>query len=161
MKKGANGIKLCFLRYAHVAPNMHANAKAMAKPVGPHQRPPTLISFMSPMPIGLSEPGFRRANILSNKRPVTAANIYPNAMPIAPDSIFTGHGKNVVIITPIISNGNRYPSGIIRRRRSVFAILYESANAVRIKTAKKDQNMYKNIISPLRFESVMCYYIIS
>ena len=52
-KNGANGINCCFFCLAHIVPNMHAKISAIAKPVVPNHNPPTLISFISPIPMGL------------------------------------------------------------------------------------------------------------
>ena len=155
MKNGPNGINFCFLRYAHAAPNIHARTSAIANPVGPHHSPPTAINFISPIPIGESAFGLRCVMILSKINPTAVAIMYPNAMPTTPVWMPIGHGKNVVTIMPIIINGKRYPSGIIRRRISVADILYPRYNANNNKITKNNQNIYKNIFSSLRFESVL------
>lgn len=155
MKNGANGINFSFFLNAHIAPKMHAATKAIASPVGPHHNPPTAISFISPIPIGVSAFGLRRNNILSNTSPTTAASMYPNVIPTTPVLMLIGHGKKLITKAPIINNGNKYASGIIRRFMSVFAIFQPRYSAVRIKIAKKAQNIYKNIFSSLRFESVL------
>ncbi len=124
-KNGANGINFSFFQNPHAAPKRHANTSAMAKPVGPHHSPPTEINFISPIPIGLSDFGLRRCKILSKTSPTIADIRYPNVIPMTAALVFTGHaGKNVTKIAPIISNGNKYASGIIRRRISVFAIFH-------------------------------------
>ena len=56
-KNGANGMYFCFLVRAHMAPVMHAIISVIAKPFTPNHNPPTPISFMSPIPIGLIASG--------------------------------------------------------------------------------------------------------
>ncbi len=155
MKNGANGINRSLFLNDHIAPNRHANISAIARPVGPHQRPPVAISFMSPIPIGLSAFGFFRSNILSKTIPIMVDIRYPNAIPMTPVFIPMGHGKNAVIMAPVIISGNKYASGIMRLRRSVLAIFQHKYSASVISRQKNDQNIYKNIFSPLRFESVL------
>ena len=150
-KKGANGINFWCLIYAHAPPNMHASTNAVASPIGPIHNPPTAIIFMSPMPIGASAPGLRRDKNLSKIKPTVAAIMYPNVIPVTAVSMPHTHGKNVVMIAPIINSGNRYASGIIRRRISVCAIFHDKNNAIANKSMKKAQNKYKNIHFPLAF----------
>ena len=157
MKNGANGINFCFFLYAHAAPNIHASTNEIANPTGPHHSPPTAINLMSPMPMGVSACGSWRVITRSKISPITAAIMYPNVMPITPAPMSCGHGKNVATIAPIIINGNKYASGIMRRRMSateIFAAKYSPNINSNINTTSI---MYKNIFSPLRFESVLRY----
>jgi hypothetical protein len=113
MKNGANGMNFWFCFRAHIAPDMPDIISASAKPPVPNHKPPIDISFMSPMPIGVSEFLLRRCMALSKINPSNADVMYPNVAPAIP--VLMSNGKLYIpdVINPININGNKYASGII------------------------------------------------
>lgn len=69
--------------------------------------------------------------------PMIADSVNPNAAPSAADFGEITHGNHAVMTSPIISNGNRYASGIILRRRSAIAMCVTQNIANINKTIKK------------------------
>lgn len=123
----------CFFVAPQIMPDMHANANAPANPTDPSQMPATEINFISPMPMGGVWLGWNFSNI----NPINDVNVYPATAAIAPSDGVTGHGKNWVTTNPISNSGNRYASGIIRRRKSAREIPHAHAAAPANKIIKK------------------------
>ena len=112
---------------------------AIDNPVAPSQIPPVLINFMSPSPIGgmsvLWCSWFRLMRSYAN--PIIADIPNPNAAPIAASRVDIIHGNQAVMTKPMISNGNRYMSGIILRRLSAIVMRMVQNIANNSKTIKK------------------------
>lgn len=66
-----------------------------------------------------------------------ADNANPHVAPSAAIFGEIGHENQAVIINPMISNGNKYASGIILRRRSAIAICITQKIANTNKNVKK------------------------
>ena len=118
-KKGANGIYFCFFLMLQIYAKAHENIMAKDNPMVPSHIPPAPNNLISPIPIGGY---FSCFCIFSNINPTTSPRQYPVAPPTTESAIVTGHGKNVVIISPANKNGNKYTSGIILRLKSVVAM---------------------------------------
>ena len=119
-KKGANGIYFSFFLIFHKYANMHENIIAIAKPWVPSHMPPAPSNLMSPIPIG----GYLESFLMcSNMNPTINPRQYPIEPAMTESAIVIGHHeKNVVTSNPAKRNGNKYTSGIIRRRKSAVPI---------------------------------------
>ena len=136
-KNGANGMCRCLFLYAHIAPVAHAIIKAIDRPLVPSHSPPMLISFISPIPIGIVVLSPCVRSRCSKMMPIIAVSVYPNVAPMMASDNWVGNaGKNVISINPISISGNRYASGIIRRLKSVIEICMAQKVAASSKNVK-------------------------
>lgn len=89
-KNGANGTNFCFFDMPQIKPPRHATANAIARPFVPNHMPPTVISFISPNPIGgVAESDF----IFVNTKPVIDVSMYPDIAATRLSVVEIGHGK--------------------------------------------------------------------
>ncbi len=145
MKNGAKGINFCFCRLPQIIPDTHAMIREIAKSNVPSHIPPTVISFISPIPIGeisLFCPLF--LPIFSKIKPIAYDSKYPLVAAIIESAGLLDQGKKTVIIRPINNSGKRYTSGIIRRRQSVTDI-FHAQKAPSTNNVKKIM-LYKSIL---------------
>ena len=156
-KNGPNGIYFWRLIKAHNIPATHAITSANPKPFAPSHMPPTPISFISPRPIGGNVSGFFLRICQSNINPTNADIKYPNVAPIAASVMVVGQLKNAISNNPDSINGNKYASGIIRRRKSATEI---NIAHIAAHTSKPIKKIFKNIFFPLAFRIGLVLYLL-